>query len=102
MKTKHPQHCHATALRFDDVDAVKQVSNVRRKQVRGKVGTISRKKKAPNEIPVAKEILDVIRWHRQTMLAARHPVWLVGTSSRRATASCSSAQTAWAKHGRHR
>lgn len=65
--------CHATALRFDDVDEHKGVLNVRRKQVRGKVGSISRRKKAPKVIPVEKEILDVVRWHRQTMLTDQHP-----------------------------
>ena len=87
MKTKYPQHyaltlvlaftglrfCHATALRFDDIDEAKRVINVKRKQVRGKVGSISRKKRAPKMIPVEKEILHVLRWHRQTMLADQHP-----------------------------
>lgn len=87
MLTNYPQHyaltlvlaftglrfCHATALRFDDIDEGKRVLHVRRKQVRGKVGPISRKKKAPKVIPVEQEILDVIRWHRQAMLADQHP-----------------------------
>jgi integrase len=87
MRTNYPQHyaltlvlaftglrfCHATALRFDDVDEAKRVVHVRRKQVRGKVGPISRKKKAPKVIPIEQDLLDVIRWHRQTMLEDQHP-----------------------------
>lgn len=87
MKKKYPQHfaltvvlaftglrfCHVTALRFDDIDEAKRVVYVRRKQVRGRVGAISRKKRAPKVIPLEKEILDVIRWHRQTMQADQHP-----------------------------
>lgn len=87
MKEWFPQHyaltvvlactglrfCHATSLRFDDVDETHRLLHIRRKQVRGVVGTVSRKKKAPKVIPIEKEVLDVIRWHRQTMLADQHP-----------------------------
>lgn len=87
MRRQYPQHyaltlvlaftglrfCHATALRFEDIDEANGVLKIKQKQVRGKVGQVSRKKKAPNEIPVVKEILDAIRWHRQTMLTDQHP-----------------------------
>jgi integrase len=87
MRTLFPQHyaltvvlaftglrfCHATALTFDDVDEVNRVLHLRRKQVRGVVGPVSRKKKAPKEIPIEKSVLDVIRWHRQTLVADQHP-----------------------------
>lgn len=65
--------CHASALRFDDADEARQVIYIRRKQVRGTVGPVSRKKKAPKMIPIEKEILEVIRWHRQRLLAEQHP-----------------------------
>lgn len=87
MKAKYPRHfaltivlaftglrfCHASALRFEDVDEGKRVLHMRRKQVRGKVGTISRKKRAPKMIPVEAEIIDVLRWHRQRMIEDEHP-----------------------------
>ncbi len=87
MRNGYPQHyaltvvlgftglrfCHASALRFEDTDETRQVIYIRRKQVRGKVGPVSRKKRAPKMIPIEKEILEVIRWHRQRMLAEQHP-----------------------------
>jgi integrase len=87
MKTLFPQHyaltvvlaftglrfCHATALKFEDIDEVNGLLHIKRKQVRGRVGTVSRKKKAPKEIPIEKAVLDVLRWHRQSMIVAQHP-----------------------------
>jgi integrase len=61
MREHYPQHhalvvvlaftglrfCHASALRWDDWDEATGVIRLVRKQVRGKVGPVSRKKRAP-------------------------------------------------------
>lgn len=59
--------CHASALRWEDLDE-EGVLHVRRKQVRGRVGPVSRVKRAPRTIPAAPALLEVLREHRQAML----------------------------------
>ena len=44
--------CHASALRWEDVDADNGVLRVVRKNIRGRVGPVSRKKRAPREYPL--------------------------------------------------
>jgi integrase len=70
MRTHYPQHyalvvllaytglrfCHASALHWDDWDETGGVLRVSRKQVRGKVGPVTRKKRAPKEYPVEPEL----------------------------------------------
>jgi integrase len=57
--------CHASALRWEDWDEVENVIYVRRKQTRGRIGPVSRKKRAPPVIPVTPELQDVLTEHRQ-------------------------------------
>jgi len=63
MRTNYPQHyalvvllaytglrfCHASALHWEDWDEAGGVLRICRKQVRGKVGAVTRKKRAPKE-----------------------------------------------------
>jgi integrase len=56
--------CHASALRWEDWDEQASVVRVVRKQRRGKVGPLTRKKRAPKLIAVQAELADVLRWHR--------------------------------------
>jgi integrase len=74
MRTHYPQHyalvvllaytglrfCHASALHWDDWDdEAGGVLRVSRKQVRGKVGSVTRKKRAPKEYPVEPELAEI-------------------------------------------
>ena len=61
--------CHGSALRWDDWDQDLAILRVSRKQVRGKVGPISRKKRAPREYPVEPDLASVLREHRAWMVA---------------------------------
>ena len=56
--------CHASALRWEDWDEAKGLLRVVPKQVRGRVGPISRKKPAPRLYPVGKELAAVLGEHR--------------------------------------
>lgn len=63
MKTSYPQHhalvallaytglrfCHASALHWEDWDETAGVLRITRKNVRGKLGSVTRKKRAPKE-----------------------------------------------------
>jgi len=83
MRTAYPQHypllatlaytglrfCHASALRWEDWDEKAGVLHIRRKQVNGKVGPVTRKKRAPNEYPVAPELAAIIDQHRKVLTA---------------------------------
>jgi len=67
MREKYPQHyalvvllaytglrfCHASALRWEDWNEEEGVLRIRRTHVRGEVGPVSRKKRAPKEYPGA-------------------------------------------------
>lgn len=84
MRTDFPQHyaltvvmsytgmrfCHASALRWEDFVETQdgQVLYVRRKQVRGAVGNVSRKKGAPRVFPLPKPIAEVLTAERKRML----------------------------------
>lgn len=81
VQDRYPQHmalvgmlaftglrfCHASALRWDDWDEKANVIRVQRKQVRGNIGPISRKKQAPAEVPVEPELAAILRWHRLSL-----------------------------------
>ncbi len=81
MKAKCPQHyalvamlaytglrfCHASPLRWSDWDQKAAVIRVVRKNFRGNVGPVSRKKQAPKEYPVEPELRDILLAH-QAML----------------------------------
>lgn len=87
MQSRYPQHlaitcllaftglrfCHASALRWSDWDEKENVIRVQRKQARGVVGEISRKKKAPRELPVEPALVAILRQHRQTLATSTIP-----------------------------
>lgn len=78
MHASYPQHhslvmllaftglrfCHASALAWEDWDEENGILRVRRKQVRGKVSAVTKKKRAPGVIPVEPELAEVLREHR--------------------------------------
>jgi integrase len=65
--------CHASALRWEDIDEGRAVILVVRKQVRGRVGPVSTKKRAPRELPLAAELAEILRDHRQRLLVEQAP-----------------------------
>jgi integrase len=85
MRAAYPQHyalvatlaytglrfCHASALRWEDWDEPAGVLRVVRKHFRGKVGPVSRKKRAPKEYPVEPELAQVLRDHRARLRGAQ-------------------------------
>ena len=87
MWERYPQHyaltavlsftglrfCHASALKWEDWDEEAEVLQVRRKQIRGRVGPISRKKRAPRTMPVLPELAVVLRLHRDQMVSDAAP-----------------------------
>ncbi len=84
MRTKYPAHypllallaytglrfCHASALRWEDWDEKTSVLHIRRKQVNGKVGLVTRKKRAPSQYPIAPELAAILDQHREVLTAA--------------------------------
>ncbi len=46
---------------------------VSRRQVRGDVAPVSRKKRAPRQYPVQPELADVLRWQRQRLIKEQAP-----------------------------
>ncbi len=114
MRTLYPQHyglvvvlaytglrfCHASALRWEDWDEAAGVLRVVRKQHRGKVGPVSRKKLAPREVPLMPEIVDVLKDHRHRMEVERAPGYAAGwmfPSAEGTLRAPSSLERAWAK-----
>jgi integrase len=87
MRTRYPQHyalvvllaytglrfCHASALGWSDWDEARGVLRVERKQVRGKVGPVTRKKRAPTEYPVEPELGAILKDHRKRLLKDQAP-----------------------------
>jgi integrase len=87
MKFKHPRNyslaatlaftglrfCHASALRWEDIDEEKGVLRIQRKQKRGDVGPVSRRKRAPRELPLVPELASILREHRKTLLSDQAP-----------------------------
>ena len=65
--------CHASALRWEDWDRDRGLIRVLRKQVRGKVAPVTRKKRAPREIPVEPELAAALDEHRAMLLADQAP-----------------------------
>ncbi len=71
--------CHASALKWEDWDEEVGVIYVKRKQVRGRIGTVSRKKRAPPVVPVTPELADALTLHRQWLMFDKVPnrdVWM--------------------------
>jgi integrase len=87
MRTRYPQHyalvvllaytglrfCHAGALHWQDWDEAGGVLRISRKQVRGKVGPVTRKKRAPKEYPVEPELAEILKQHRVRLLKEQAP-----------------------------
>jgi integrase len=87
MRANYPQHhalvvllaytglrfCHGSALRWEDWDEAAGVIRLVRKQVRGEIGPVSRKKRAPKQLPVEPELAEVLKAHRRRMLAEQVP-----------------------------
>jgi integrase len=55
--------CHASALKIGDADFDANVLHVRRSQVRGIVGPISRKKRAPEQVPMSANLAEILCAH---------------------------------------
>jgi integrase len=87
MRTDYPQHyalvvllaytglrfCHASALHWAVWNEVGGVLRVCRKQVRGKVGAVTRKKRAPKEYPVEPAFVEILRDHWMRLLKDQPP-----------------------------
>lgn len=87
MRVKYPQHhalvltlaftglrwCHASALKWEDWNEETSILLVRRKQVRGEVSPVSRKKRAPGVIPIEPELAAALKAHRERLKAAKTP-----------------------------
>lgn len=85
MRADFPQHhglvvllaytglrfCHASALRWDDWDEDAGVLRIQRKQVRGVIGAVTRKKRAPKQYPVLPELAEVLREHHKQLVATK-------------------------------
>lgn len=56
--------CHVSALKWGDIDFEQMMIRFRRKQVRGEIGPISRRKPAPREIPMLPELAQALLEHR--------------------------------------
>jgi integrase len=56
--------CHASALKWSDIDWEAKVIRFRRKQNRGQVGPISKRRPTPREIPMVPMLLDALREHK--------------------------------------
>jgi integrase len=87
MRASFPQHfalaatlafsglrfCHASALKWEDFDEEQGLLRVRRKQVRGEVSPVTKRKRAPGAIPVEPELAEILREHRARLAAANAP-----------------------------
>ncbi|MEO6952264.1 MAG: tyrosine-type recombinase/integrase [Polyangia bacterium] len=59
--------CHVSALKWGDVDFDARLIRFCRKQVRGVVGPISKKKPAPKETPLLPELQQTLEDHKERM-----------------------------------
>lgn len=87
MQENYPQHyalvvvlaftgmrwCHASALKWEDWREGTGVLTIRRKHSRNRVGPVTRKKRAPKELPTLPDVTAVLRWHREWMRVHRNP-----------------------------
>lgn len=58
---------------YVDIDEQSGVIRVLRKQVRRNVGPVSRRKRAPKEIPLHPQLAKILQQHRRTMVADQLP-----------------------------
>jgi len=87
MKHDRPQHhgmvvllaytglrfCHASALHWEDWDEQAGVLRISGKNVRGKIGPVTRKKRAPKLYPVEPELAQILKDHRLELLRKQNP-----------------------------
>ena len=66
--------CHVSALKIGDIDWNEMVVRFRRKQVRGVVGPISKKKPVPKEVPIVSELAYVLLAHCRRLGKLGYPV----------------------------
>lgn len=92
MQTSFPHHhalvmvlaftglrfCHASALAWEDWDEVNGLLRIRRKQVRGVVSSLTRKKRAPGTIPVEPLLATALRDHRARLAETNAPGYELG------------------------
>jgi integrase len=60
--------CHASALKWEDIDEEKGIVRIQRKQKVGIVGPVSKRKRAPKELPLPAELAEILREHRSRLL----------------------------------
>ena len=65
--------CHASALAWEDIDFQAGVIRVVRRQVRGHVGPVSRKKRAPKELPLPSALAEILKEHRRWLVEKQNP-----------------------------
>lgn len=90
--------CHASALRWDDIDEDNGTITITRKNIRGRIGNVSRKKRAPKTYPLDPTLAEILREHRQWMIYKQYPGLESGYCfpSRAGTLRCpSSLHKAW-------
>ena len=90
--------CHAS-VHWSDGDEAGGVLRVPRKQVRGKVGPITRKKRAPTEYPVEPEVAAILKDHRKRLLKDQAPGLANGLMFPSMVAP-TARRTAWMPRGR--
>lgn len=60
--------CHASGIRWEDIDDAKGVIRIVRKHIRGRVGPVSRRKRAPREYPLVPELAAILREHKRELM----------------------------------
>jgi integrase len=65
--------CHASPIRWEDIDEAAGVIRIVRKNFRGSIGPVSRRKRAPRLLPLALELVEILKEHRQHLLERQAP-----------------------------
>ncbi len=65
--------CHASALKWEDLDEARGVLHIRRKQRWGHVGPVSRRKRAPAEYPLHPQLAEILKAHRWQLVGEQAP-----------------------------
>ena len=60
--------CHASALRWEDIDEIGGAIRIERKNARGRIGKVTRKKRAPKRIPLIPELAELLRQQRVNLV----------------------------------